>query len=728
MKFSNNPHIRIKTKGILQKSNKILVKIPLKNGLFWEKEYSPNEIIKNVINDFKEQNQEEIPEEYIEDWKNKNKEMKMEDEIKTLLVKEVLIIGKDNIPDIIGKPFYRPFEIFAFNKKEKIFNIQKFDNKIIEKTGLKYFDDSSAYCNGNNNLFISGGDNPKIIYKFWKINLLNKEIETITMEFSKKNHSMIYIPGNYVFIVGGNNLQTFYYDVENERINDWADLNQKRIEPALILISNYLYCFDNINSKNNNDSFTFEKTDITSENPEWNIIKPIMRISPYKKLNQKFFSIVNNGRDDIIFVGGYIVDNLSSNKCNYMYNINSNTIQNSNIPFKEYNFKEKTFLAYDKDIYYLLPDFNRNQPEIIFYQRIKNKINIVKSKANFELTNKSNNDYKYNFNMPNIILSNDQNIINNKQNNYLKENISNPSLEEGNQIYRINQIEKEEKTSNNKDDSKDNLNIENDNENQKEEKKIITNISYNSSISKDNKNNEKSSFNEGNPENNLNSKLEDAMPNVHFEYLDSKNDKETTENYQKNSPIIREVQDFKIGNNQEDSFYLSGIIHGTKTKVKISQNLDLKNNPGKDINKGPNLNNNNKLKDFFEEGTIPGIKTEQKNINNNSEKNNDKQNNELIINQSNNNDNYCISGLIIGTNNQRHIYNLGSTNENNDKIKIKENYEYNIKETNLNSIRNFDIKNEKLDEMNNINSALPKIEIKDNNNLNEPNTFEKLKI
>ena len=217
------------------------------------------------------------------------------------------------------------------------------------------------------------------------------------------------------------------------------------------------------------------------------------------------------------------------------------------------------------------------------------------------------------------------------------------------------------------------------------------------------------------------------MPNVHFEYLDSKNDKETTENYQKNSPIIREVQDFKIGNYQEDSFYLSGIIHGTKIKEKISQNLDLKNNPGKD-NKGPIINNNNKLKDFFEEGTIPGIKTEQKNINNNSEKNNDKQNNELIINQSNNNDNYCISGLIIGTNSQRHIYNLGNTNENNDKIKIKENYEYNIKETNLNSIRNFDIKNEKLDEMNNINSALPKIEIKDNNNLNEPNTFEKLKI
>ena len=55
---------------------------------------------------------------------------------------------------------------------------------------------------------------------------------------TKKNHSMIAIPGNYVFIVGGQNKETFYYDLNENKFYGWKKLNKERIEPALILVNN----------------------------------------------------------------------------------------------------------------------------------------------------------------------------------------------------------------------------------------------------------------------------------------------------------------------------------------------------------------------------------------------------------------------------------------------------------------------------------------------------------
>ena len=44
---------------------------------------------------------------------------------------------------------------------------------------------------------------------------------------------MIFIPNNYVFIVGGNDRKTFYFNIENAEVCEWADLNKIRNEPAL---------------------------------------------------------------------------------------------------------------------------------------------------------------------------------------------------------------------------------------------------------------------------------------------------------------------------------------------------------------------------------------------------------------------------------------------------------------------------------------------------------------
>ena len=180
--------IRTQTKGIEPKDHdKVHIKIPTKNGIFWEKEYNQDDLIENVISDFKRENSEEIPEEYISDWKNNNETLNMKTKIRAILTHEIptliidsehkknyLNLGKKSIPELVGKPFYDPFEVFIFKKKDKTLKIQKYDNDTIEEKNLDDYGASSAYCNGNNYLFISGGekkDSEILIDKFWNINL-----------------------------------------------------------------------------------------------------------------------------------------------------------------------------------------------------------------------------------------------------------------------------------------------------------------------------------------------------------------------------------------------------------------------------------------------------------------------------------------------------------------------------------------------------------------------------
>ena len=201
---------------------------------------------------------------------------------------------------------------------------------------------------------------------------------------------MVKIPGNYVFIVGGQSKETFLFDIENKKFFGWKKLNKQRIEPALILVDNYLYCFDNTNSYIN-EKFTFERTDLNSGEHNWEIVEP--NISSMK-MNQKYFGVVKNN-DDIIFLGGnldienreLLMDKITERK-NLKYNISNNTIEESNIKFVEYNFKEKTFLKYSEKLSYILPDFNRYHPEVMFFHKEKNEIKFLKCYSKKKLEEK----------------------------------------------------------------------------------------------------------------------------------------------------------------------------------------------------------------------------------------------------------------------------------------------------------------------------------------------------
>ena len=343
---------------------------------------------------------------------------------------------EENAPDFVGKPFNNPFEIFIFNAKEKNIIIQTYEKNIIEKLELNNFSNlSSAYCNGNNFLFISGGESKdsKIINKLWKVDLIRKDISDPIIISPKKNHSMICIPNNYVFIIGGNDKKTFYFDNENYNICKWAYLNKERIEPALIRISNYLYCFDSI-SNDINEDFSIEKTDLNKTIPEWVLLKPKMDFSLNQKFLQKCFGLAKNLDNNIIFLGGDMNNvNEKNNLFNCVYNINKNTIEESKTPFIKYNLKEKTFIKYSKNVDYILPNFDRKMPEVIFYIKKKSKTEKIIFKLNQKmLSPQLNIDFvrpkddleKTTFNFPESIILEDSQIKQNyKNNNDIDKNI-----------------------------------------------------------------------------------------------------------------------------------------------------------------------------------------------------------------------------------------------------------------------------------------------------------------
>ena len=110
-------------------------------------------------------------------------------------------------------------------------------------------------------------------------------------------------------------------------------------------------------------------------------------------MNQKYFG-VSEYNNDIIFIGGNLdleeeEDNYGLNeRKNYKYNINENCIEESDVPYIDYNFKEKTFLKYNDRISYILPDFNRHHPEVMFYQKEKSVIKFLKGYSKKKLEQK----------------------------------------------------------------------------------------------------------------------------------------------------------------------------------------------------------------------------------------------------------------------------------------------------------------------------------------------------
>ena len=438
-KFKNNSNDDEENMSIdidVINKNKVNVKIPLNNGKIWQKGYDKNDVIGTVINDYITENKLDLPEDYFSNLRHFNKLVNLHDKISTLLPKELNendnLIKKENktlkngllnnrnnelkkeinnlknkanniveenksidlshlndqYTEIMGKPFYNPFEIRCFYKTQRKFKVLNYHKKNIEKFGLNEFDSTSAYCNGLNHLYISGGEH--CINKLWDINLKKNLIHDPVDIPPKKYHSIIFIPKFIVFFVGGNNSDTFYYNLKLQKVVKWGKLNIIRIEPALQIIDTKLYCIDSKNSLGNKNNYTIEVTDLTIDEGEWILIKPKLQDNINTFFNQQYFGVCKDKDDNILFLGGKF-SNVGQNNMNFKYNVINNNIEVSQVKFKEFNLKEKTFCPFNKLYDYILTDFQKESPQIAFYSRKKGKIELI----NFSEDNNSQRNSKF---------------------------------------------------------------------------------------------------------------------------------------------------------------------------------------------------------------------------------------------------------------------------------------------------------------------------------------------
>ena len=411
----NRRNINIDTTNkIDDESEQVLVVIPMDDGTNWVREYDKGEPLQYIVDDFKEDKGEQLPENTKLDWKFNEDPLDFKAKIESLVPQlqpavfldlEIKQKGLDlNLDDEeeeeeltdVAKPFNNPFEVYSFNKNEKSFQILNFNKEDLDNSEIEKFNLTSSFCNGNNHLYISGGENSLNQNRLWDVNLKNSSIKTYNLPNKKKNHSMIYVPNKYIFIIGGNDKQVYYFDTESKEINNWGNLNEIHIEPSLGLYRNKeIYVFSN-----NNDNLVVEKTDLTSKKPFWQKIEPKLN-DDILKFDQKFSGVSLKG-NKFVFLGGDMEKN--GNEFNYEYDINKNLVKKSDIKFKKFNLKEKTFLKYNDSLDFILTDFNKVKPEVLFFKKNKN---IFKSFQFYpKLLNQTNNknkfkkSQKFNFDMP----------------------------------------------------------------------------------------------------------------------------------------------------------------------------------------------------------------------------------------------------------------------------------------------------------------------------------------
>ena len=336
----------------------------------------------------------------------------------------------------ILSPTINPFKIINFSPKESKIQLFNFDPKIINDFKLNEFNQSSACVNTPNHFYLSGGINNKVPNKnFWVIDNNKLNVNLKELPLPKSNHSMIYIPNNFIFFVGGNNKFTFYYNIKNNTFSKWADLNEIQLRPALYFDdeTNELFCMSNYK-----DNFIIEKTNLTNF-PEWEKIDVKMKENPTFKNN---FIIKKIAPDKFLLIGNnnYIFDNESkeikeknsSNK-NGMKFIDKNLYKLNNfsdisIP-RNFN-DEKEIIIVNKNGDVKKVDFEQIENENIKKENLSFKTNDKKINGNINIKIKTQKvDANNNFDQKNFDnLKNDNNLFYNTRNQKYNVELSIPKF------------------------------------------------------------------------------------------------------------------------------------------------------------------------------------------------------------------------------------------------------------------------------------------------------------
>ena len=183
-------------------SDKINITIPLEGDSKWEKEYSKSDTIQKIVDDFQKETQKEISKDYFSNWTYKDKLVNLNDPINIFLPDNNTTnlnldfgFGNDldikntylNDCELIGKPLSKPFQVQIYDKKKKELKFLNINQNEIDKNEMEKYGNESAYCNGNNHLYILGGEyNNNDLNDFWDIDLKNIKIEKIPNVIKKK--------------------------------------------------------------------------------------------------------------------------------------------------------------------------------------------------------------------------------------------------------------------------------------------------------------------------------------------------------------------------------------------------------------------------------------------------------------------------------------------------------------------------------------------------------------
>ena len=572
----------------------MLVKIVMKSKYIWEKAYNIEITLEQIYKDFiTEKNYEKS---FIIKWYFNKKCIELNStklreflELNNIsnystieLEQEINELNEDKNSieplDYIAIPYFNPFQILIYNIKQKTNNIQKFeDNSIINNEQIK-FGVESVYCNGGNHLFILGGINLKTkeeLGMFLDINLLKGKIEYhINITPKKRNHGMIYNLKK-VYIVGGNDQKTLYYDSENKKIENLGNLNIKRFEPSLIIHSNYLFCFNSTRTLENR--YSFEKINL-KEKSSWEIIYPKISNELIENIyNQKYFGIVEDNNYNIIFIGGLYASNKlekigdDSTIFNIKYNLLDNTMEKSDIPFQEINFNEKSLLTLNENEYIILLLSLSKNLKLIEYFKDSNNMKIT----DINVTNKEEDMKKINnSSIKNSTYTNNNNLLgidlDMPGTNIKKSGVKINNLDLNKNKEKIIKV-KENETINKEEENKNNNEI---NENKKDK---INNI-----INKDN-------LNEINKLNNEEIKNDSAELKINDNPQEINNDNNKKTIVKEN---INDKNEYNINPNKENN-----------TNTKLLNNEEIKN-----ISK----NNKDKNKKLFEPDFISNKKIKKK--------------------------------------------------------------------------------------------------------------------
>ena len=395
-----------------------------------------------------------------------NPSIKINNAYFSIEIEEINSIGDENRP--IFKKILQPIRfdcsIYIFIPEYGSMSLEQYPENIKYKYELEKFNLNSAYCNSPNALYISGGlFEEKKINLFWIIDNNYYSVKKINMLFPKAVHSMTYIYNNgkeIIFIAGGDDLKTFYYDIKNNTFVEWGDMNGIHYLPGLIHLGNYLYSFHLIKDENN--KIFFERTNLNDDKHIWEKIYPLFEQEEIKNniINNEFGVCPCNGGRVNLCGGNF------HNPNSYLYDINKNTFlvnekcKNQFLPLLDKNFykindnhnialpgslyRHKQIAVFNKKkctlrIAHFSPS-NGNQK--IKYKNIHKKKDSINGKVIIEINikdiNKTNDSNQINNNLNIINNNNGQKKINDIANKKQIESNSNNNNNKENQINKVN--------------------------------------------------------------------------------------------------------------------------------------------------------------------------------------------------------------------------------------------------------------------------------------------------